>query len=232
MSAMTNELANSLAIDPAAASTTPLVALDEVHTYYGKSHILHGVSLTVAPGEVVGLLGRNGVGKSTTLKTIMGLVRPSRGSVWLEGRAIAGLPPHKLARRGIGYVPEDRRIFSDLTVNENLDVGRQARRGGQQSAPRWTPEQLFEIFPNLRELRSRLGGRMSGGEQQMLAIARTFDGQSVIGPARRAIRRIGAENRRTDDRGDPSDEEARLEPAAERTECSLRAADRRPRLRH
>ena len=98
-------------------------SLDDVHTYYGKSHILHGVSLNVAPGEVVGLLGRNGVGKSTTLKTIMGLVQPSQGAVLLEGHAIAGLPPHKLARRGIGYVPEDRRIFRLLTVMENLRTG-------------------------------------------------------------------------------------------------------------
>jgi branched-chain amino acid transport system ATP-binding protein len=173
MSAMTNELANSLAIDPAAASTTPLVALDEVHTYYGKSHILHGVSLTVAPGEVVGLLGRNGVGKSTTLKTIMGLVRPSRGSVWLDGRAIAGLPPHKLARRGIGYVPEDRRIFRLLTVMENLRTGLD-RDGVTEEKRRTLLDKVFTFFPVLAERRSQAGGTLSGGEQQMLAIARAM----------------------------------------------------------
>ena len=107
----------------AADSTQPLVLVEDVHTYYGKSHILHGVSLEVGAGEVVGLLGRNGVGKSTTLKTIMGLVQPSQGKVLLDGNAITGLPAHKLARLGIGYVPEDRRIFRLLTVMENLRTG-------------------------------------------------------------------------------------------------------------
>ena len=172
MSAMTNELADSLAITlPPRA--TPLVALDEVHTYYGKSHILHGVSLNVAPGEVVGLLGRNGVGKSTTLKTIMGLVRPSRGSVWLDGRAIAGLPPHKLARRGIGYVPEDRRIFRLLTVMENLRTGLD-RDGVTEEKRRTLLDKVFTFFPVLAERRSQAGGTLSGGEQQMLAIARAM----------------------------------------------------------
>ncbi|MFZ3224398.1 MAG: ABC transporter ATP-binding protein, partial [Xanthobacteraceae bacterium] len=170
---MTSELADSLATDPAATSATPLVALDEVHTYYGKSHILHGVSLNVAPGEVVGLLGRNGVGKSTTLKTIMGLVRPSRGSVWLEGRAIAGLPPHKLARRGIGYVPEDRRIFRLLTVMENLRTGLD-RDGVTEEKRRTLLDKVFTFFPVLAERRSQAGGTLSGGEQQMLAIARAM----------------------------------------------------------
>src|ERR1700689_3765964 len=105
------------------AATEPLVRVEDIHTYYGKSHILHGVSLKVDPGEVVGLLGRNGVGKSTTLKTVMGLVRPSHGSVLLEGNSITGLAPHKLARLGIGYVPEDRRVFRLLTVMENLRTG-------------------------------------------------------------------------------------------------------------
>ncbi len=173
MSAMTNELADSLAIDAAAASATPLIALDEVHTYYGKSHILHGVSLNVAPGEVVGLLGRNGVGKSTTLKTIMGLVQPSRGSVRLEGRAIAGLPPHKLARRGIGYVPEDRRIFRLLTVMENLRTGLD-RDGVTEEKRRTLLDKVFAFFPVLAERRGQAGGTLSGGEQQMLAIARAM----------------------------------------------------------
>ena len=156
-----------------APAATPLVEVDGVHTYYGKSHILHGVSLTIAPGEVVGLLGRNGVGKSTTLKTIMGLLRPSRGTVMLEGRAIAGVPPHKLARRGIGYVPEDRRIFRLLTVMENLRTGLD-RAGMTEQKRRTLLDKVFAFFPVLAERRNQAGGTLSGGEQQMLAIARAM----------------------------------------------------------
>jgi len=153
--------------------SAPLVLLDEVHTYYGKSHILHGVSLTVAPGEVVGLLGRNGVGKSTTLKTIMGLVQPSRGTVMLEGHATAGVPPHKLARLGVGYVPEDRRIFRLLTVMENLRTGLE-RDGVTDEKRRALLDKVFAFFPVLAERRAQAGGTLSGGEQQMLAIARAM----------------------------------------------------------
>jgi branched-chain amino acid transport system ATP-binding protein len=156
-----------------APAATPLIAVDGIHTYYGKSHILHGVSLTVAPGEVVGLLGRNGVGKSTTLKTIMGLVRPSQGTVMLEGRAIAGLPAHKLARRGISYVPEDRRIFRLLTVMENLRTGLD-REGMTEEKRRTLLDKVFAFFPVLGERRNQAGGTLSGGEQQMLAIARAM----------------------------------------------------------
>jgi branched-chain amino acid transport system ATP-binding protein len=156
-----------------AASAEPLVRVEDVHTYYGKSHILHGVSLTVAPGEVVGLLGRNGVGKSTTLKTIMGLVQPSRGAVWLNGARITGVPPHKLARRGIGYVPEDRRIFRLLTVMENLRTGLD-RNGVTEDRRRALLDKVFAFFPVLAERRSQAGGTLSGGEQQMLAIARAM----------------------------------------------------------
>jgi branched-chain amino acid transport system ATP-binding protein len=126
---------------------------------------------------VLALMGRNGAGKSTTLKAIMGLVRPSAGAVRFAGRAIAGLPPHEIARLGLGYVPEDRRIFTDLTVMENLEVGRRAARPG---LPGWTPERLFELFPNLGAMRDRPGGRMSGGEQQMLTIARTLMGNPTL----------------------------------------------------
>jgi len=153
--------------------TAPLVVLDDVHTFYGKSHILHGVSLTVAPGEVVGLLGRNGVGKSTTLKTIMGLVQPSQGAVLLDGHATAGLPPHKLARRGIGYVPEDRRIFRLLTVMENLRTGLD-RNGVTEDRRQALLDKVFAFFPVLAERRAQAGGTLSGGEQQMLAIARAM----------------------------------------------------------
>ena len=157
----------------AQANGQPLVLLDDLHTYYGKSHILHGISLQVAPGEVVGLLGRNGVGKSTTLKTIMGLVQPSQGSVTLEGQPITGLAPHKLARRGIGYVPEDRRIFRLLTVMENLRTGLD-RHGVTEERKRALLDKAFAYFPRLAERRSQAGGTLSGGEQQMLAIARVI----------------------------------------------------------
>ena len=156
-----------------ADSTTPLVLVEDVHTYYGKSHILHGVTLQVAPGEVVGLLGRNGVGKSTTLKTIMGLVQPSHGSVLLDGNAITGLPPHKLARLGIGYVPEDRRIFRLLTVMENLRTGLD-RHGVSEERKQALLDKAFKYFPRLAERRNQAGGTLSGGEQQMLAIARAM----------------------------------------------------------
>jgi len=156
-----------------AAISAPLVKVDEVHTYYGKSHILNGVSLTVGTGEVVGLLGRNGVGKSTTLKTIMGLVRPSQGTVSLDGRAITGLAPHRLARLGIGYVPEDRRIFRLLTVMENLRTGLD-RSGVTESRRKAMLDKVFAYFPVLAERRAQAGGTLSGGEQQMLAIARAM----------------------------------------------------------
>ncbi len=147
--------------------------VEAVHTYYGKSHILHGVSLTVGHGEVVGLLGRNGVGKSTTLKTIMGLVQPSQGTVRLDGNAITGLPPHKLARLGIGYVPEDRRIFRLLTVMENLRTGLD-RHGVTEEKRQALLDKVFTFFPILAERRGQAGGTLSGGEQQMLAIARAM----------------------------------------------------------
>jgi branched-chain amino acid transport system ATP-binding protein len=131
------------------------------------------VAFEARAGEVAVLLGRNGAGKSTTLKSIIGLVRLQSGAVRFAGRPIHGLQPHQIARLGLGYVPEDRRIYTDLTVMENLEVGRQPPREG---APRWTPETLFELFPNLGRMRSRLGARMSGGEQQMLTIARTLMG--------------------------------------------------------
>jgi branched-chain amino acid transport system ATP-binding protein len=150
-----------------------MLELENVHTYYGKSHILHGVSIEVGPGEVVGLLGRNGVGKSTTLKTIMGLVRPSEGRVTFEGRDIAGVPSHKLAHVGIAYVPEDRRIFRLLTVLENLRTGLD-RPGVPAERRQELLEKVYASFPVLRERRDQAGGTLSGGEQQMLAIARAM----------------------------------------------------------
>src|ERR1700756_1550230 len=156
-----------------ADSTTPLVLVEDVHTYYAKSHILHGVSITIGPGEVVGLLGRNGVGKSTTLKTIMGLVRPSHGSVLLDGNSITGFPAHKLARLGIGYVPEERRIFRLLTVMENLRTGLD-RNGVTEQRKAALLDKVITYFPVLAERRDQAGGTLSGGEQQMLAIARAM----------------------------------------------------------
>jgi len=150
-----------------------MLTLDAVDTYYAKSHILHGVSLEVGPGEVVGLLGRNGVGKSTTLKTIMGLVRPAGGRITFEGRDIAGLAPYRLARLGIGYVPEDRRIFRLLSVLENLRTG--LDRPAVSASHRQTLlDKVYASFPILAERRNQAGGTLSGGEQQMLAIARAM----------------------------------------------------------
>jgi branched-chain amino acid transport system ATP-binding protein len=150
-----------------------MLALHDVHTYYGKSHILHGVSIEVGPGEVVGLLGRNGVGKSTMLKTVMGIVRPSQGRVVFEDRDVSGMPPYRVARTGIGYVPEDRRIFRFLTVLENLRTGLD-RQGLTEARRQELLEKVYANFPVLRERRNQAGGTLSGGEQQMLAIARAM----------------------------------------------------------
>jgi branched-chain amino acid transport system ATP-binding protein len=150
-----------------------MLELKGVNSAYGRAHILYDVSLRAQRGEVVVLLGRNGAGKSTTLKTLIGLVRPLAGEIVFDGRRIDGLEPYRIARLGLGYVPEERRIFTDLSVMENLEVGRQAPRSG---APHWTAERLFRLFPNLGGMRERLGARMSGGEQQMLTIARTLMG--------------------------------------------------------
>jgi branched-chain amino acid transport system ATP-binding protein len=160
-------------MSPPVTPQDSLVTVEGIHTYYGKSHILHGVSLVVGRGEVVGLLGRNGVGKSTTLKTIMGLVHPSQGRVLLEGKPITRLPPHKLARLGIGYVPEDRRIFRLLTVMENLRTGLD-RAGVSEAKKQELLDKVYAYFPVLAERRSQAGGTLSGGEQQMLAIARAM----------------------------------------------------------
>ena len=153
--------------------TGPLLSVEGIHTYYGKSHILHGVSLEVGHGEVVGLLGRNGVGKSTTLKAIAGLVRPSQGEIVFDGRPVGGLAPHRLARMGIGYVPEERRIFSQLSVVENLRTGLD-RHGVGKTEKQTLLDKAYAYFPVLAERRNQPGGTLSGGEQQMLAIARAM----------------------------------------------------------
>jgi branched-chain amino acid transport system ATP-binding protein len=154
-----------------------MLTVTGLNALYGRAHILFNVSLKVLPGEAVALVGRNGAGKSTTLRTILGLVANATGDIVFNGAPISHLATYARVQRGLGYVPEDRRIFSDLTVDQNLEVGRQPQR---PDAPLWTHERLFEIFPNLAELRGRLGARMSGGEQQMLAIARTLMGNPSL----------------------------------------------------
>lgn len=148
-----------------------------LEAYYGPSHILFGVRLHVRRGEVVALLGRNGAGKSTTLKAIMGLVPPAAGRVLFQGEELTGEPPYVICRRGMGFVPQERRIFPDLTVRENLEVGR--RRPATGDGP-WTAERIFDFFPALRALERRRGDSLSGGEQQMLTIARTLMGQPAL----------------------------------------------------
>src|SRR2546422_9888739 len=160
-------------MSPPKPSVEPLVQVEDRHAYYGKSHILHGVSLSVGRGEIVGLLGRNGVGKSTTLKSIIGLVAARQGRVLFDGRAVTGMPAHKLARIGIAYVPEDRRIFHLLTVIENLRTGLD-RDGVSESRRRQLLDKAYAYFPVLAERRNQPGGTLSGGEQQMLAIARAM----------------------------------------------------------
>lgn len=154
-----------------------MLKVDAIHSYYGKAHILGGLSFDIQRGEVVALLGRNGAGKSTTMKSIMQLVRPREGQITFQGRDLIGQPAFRVAGYGIGYVPEDRRIFTDLTVMENLEVGRQPPR---EDAPSWSVEHLFDIFPNLAERRNNRGKHMSGGEQQMLTIARTLMGNPML----------------------------------------------------
>jgi branched-chain amino acid transport system ATP-binding protein len=156
----------------------PLLEVSGIDAYYGESHILYDLSLEVVEGEVVCLLGRNGAGKTTTLKSIIGLVPPRGGQITLRGRSLAGLPPFRIARLGIGYVPEERRIFGNLTIRENLEVAR--RTWGDGAREPWTADRVFDLFPHLKTLRDRPAGRLSGGEQQMLTIARTLMGNPSL----------------------------------------------------
>jgi branched-chain amino acid transport system ATP-binding protein len=156
--------------------SAPLLEVKDLHAAYGLSRVLFGVTLEVHAGECVCLLGRNGVGKTTTMRAIMGLTPPSAGSVRWQGREVTGWAPNRAARAGVGFVPEDRRIFAELTVWENLDV---ARRAANRPGP-WTVEAVYGLFPKLRELAERAGGNLSGGEQQMLTIARTLMGNPEL----------------------------------------------------
>jgi len=162
--------------------SAPALTAENLSAWYGAAQVLYDVSFTIGRGEVVALMGRNGAGKSTTMKAVMGLMPRRSGMVRVNGHDVSRLRPFEIARLGVGFVPEDRRIFSDLTVEENLDTGRQPPRRFEDGAeaPNWTPEALFWLFPNLAELRARPGGRMSGGEQQMLTIARTLMGNPLI----------------------------------------------------
>ncbi len=155
-----------------------LLGLKDLNTYYEQSHILQGVSLSVEQGEIVCLLGRNGVGKSTTLKSIIGLVKPRSGQVLFKDQNIAGLPPHTIAQKGVGYVPEERRIFAPLTVRENLLMG--IKPGQKPDGNGWSIEKIYKYFPALQAREKQRGGHLSGGEQQMLTIARTLMGDPEV----------------------------------------------------
>mgnify|MGYP000967652402 FL=1 len=163
-------------------SSEVLLEASGLCAWYGAAQILFDVDLQVRQGEVVALMGRNGAGKSTTLKALIGMVEKRRGAVHFMGHDLSRSEPHVAARRGLGFVPEDRRVFTDLTVRENLEVGRQPPRRWPDgsAAPQWTPERLFQLFPNLGEMPDRPGGRMSGGEQQMLTVARTLMGNPYL----------------------------------------------------
>ena len=149
-----------------------MLEVEGIHTFYGLSHILFGVSLKVDSKEVVCLLGRNGAGKTTTMKSIIGITPPRQGSIKFKGEEITGIEPYLLARKGIGYIPDDRRIFADLTVGENLEIAMREAKGGEG----WSKERVYELFPALKNIEHRKGGCLSGGEQKMLAIARALMG--------------------------------------------------------
>lgn len=175
--------ADSTTQNPSAGTVREmLLDVKGLNAWYGAAQILYDVELNVRRGEVVALMGRNGAGKSTTFKAIMGLLAKRRGNMSFMGKDISSAQPHEIAARGLGFVPEDRRVFTDLTVMENLDVGRQKQRQWPDgtAAPVWTPERLFKLFPNLGEMPNRPGGRMSGGEQQMLTVARTLMGNPYL----------------------------------------------------
>jgi branched-chain amino acid transport system ATP-binding protein len=158
-------------------SVQPIIEVEDLDVYYGTSQILFGVGLSVRPGETMALLGRNGAGKSTTMKAIMGLAPPRRGRISLRGAVISGRKPHHIARAGLGFVPEDRQIFPEHTVEDNLVIGRKKGPDGQDE---WPMTRIYQLFPLLEPLRHRIAGRLSGGEQQMLAIARTLMGNPAL----------------------------------------------------
>lgn len=151
----------------------PQLEVNNIHTSYGLSQVLFGISFDVDEGEIVSLVGRNGVGKTTTMRSIMGLTKPSEGSIKFEGQEIVGMPTHKISQLGIGFVPEERRIFPDLSVWENLDIARRPAKDGKEA---WDEERVYQLFPDLKDIPNRPGGVLSGGQQQMLTIARSLMG--------------------------------------------------------
>ncbi|MGY4625785.1 ABC transporter ATP-binding protein [Bradyrhizobium sp. USDA 4486] len=157
--------------------STPVIEVADLDVFYGTSQILFGVGLSVRQGETMALLGRNGAGKTTTMKAIMGLAPPRRGRVSLRGAVISGHKPHRIARAGLGFVPEDRQIFPEHTVEDNLIIG---KKKGPEGQDEWPIKRIYEVFPLLEPLRHRIAGRLSGGEQQMLAIARTLMGNPAL----------------------------------------------------
>jgi len=225
-------------VSAAPSSGGPLLEVRDIHTAYGLSRVLFGVSIEVDAGECVCLLGRNGVGKSTTMRSIMGLTPPQSGRVAFRGVDITGWESYRVARAGIGFVPEDRRIFADLTVWENLDVAQRSRKPSRTGHPRfephaesslqWTPERVFDLFPALRQLTGRNGGYLSGGEQQMLTIARTLMGNPELllldepseGLAPLVVDHLGVQIARLKAEG------LTILLAEQNTEFSLRLADR------
>ena len=164
------------------SASPPLLEVSGLNAWYGAAHILFDVALNVRRGEVISLMGRNGAGKSTTLKSIMGLLSRCKGHISFLGQDIGGKAPFQVACMGLGFVPEDRRVFADLTVTENLETGKQAPRHWPDGTPalNWTPKALYELFPNLGRMQDRRGGQMSGGEQQMLTVARTLMGNPLL----------------------------------------------------
>ena len=204
----------------------PALAAENLNAWYGAAQVLYDISLTIGRGEVVALMGRNGAGKSTTMKAVMGLIGRRSGMVRINGHDVSRLRPFEIARLGVGFVPEDRRIFSELTVEENLDIGRQPPRhfADGVEAPAWTSEALFKLFPNLAELRQRPGGRMSGGEQQMLTIARTLMGNPLVVLLDEPSEGDRPAHCGSDRRHDHRAEEARPLDSFVRAECRFRAA--------
>jgi len=200
------------------------LSVQDLNSHYGPAHILFDIALEVGDGEVVALLGRNGAGKSTTFRSIVGLVEQRTGRIVFEGKDVSDQPTHAIVRGGLGYVPEERRIFTDLTVDENLEVGRQPIR---PNAPHWTREKLFTLFPNLGEMRGRQGGRTADADDRA-----DLDGKPVAGAARRTLRRIVTEDRGADGRRDPDHEKGRRQHRGLRAKPAFRQIDLRPRLHH
>ena len=207
-------------------SSAPLLEVRGLNAWYGESHVLHGVDLDIREGETVTLLGRNGAGKTTTLRAIMGILRRREGVIRLRGRDILGLPLHKVAQSGLGYVPEERGIFASLNVSENLMLPPTVSEGGM------SVEEIYTLFPNLHERRSSQGTKLSGGEQQMLAIARVLRTGATVHPARRADRGSRPSDRAAHRRCAGGIEEARHDDPARGAEFPLRKESGRPLLPH